>query len=275
MHFPIPRRNAWGELVPAKKYDELHLPEFYHPTPAASPLVADSTNEAFTLKFAFGAKYPRAHPARLSQSLEFMHDSSALSAKLACSQAILIHRIRILEDAETASAAAAAHTAFNDAAVAALTTDDFLSASLDVSPWRLHTWGTDYTITWSGSWSGLAGSPLTSSTATTVGTGVDASGASDAGGVGAGWGVDAGWGPPAAWDLVPTGDWGSGQAWGTAEGWGWAGPHFACNRGRSRRRAQFGLRPRFPERRSPRLTLARHHRLVSRALRLLKKSHTE
>ncbi|KAJ7429358.1 hypothetical protein B0H11DRAFT_1945151 [Mycena galericulata] len=242
MHFPIPRCNAWGELVPAKKYDELHLPEFYHPTPAASPLVADSTNEAFTLKFAFGAKYPRAHPARLSQSLEFMHDSSALSAKLA---------------------------------VAALTTDDFLSASLDVSPWRLHTWGTDYTITWSGSWSGLVGSPLTSSTATTVGTGVDASGASDAGGVGAGWGVDAGWGPPATWDLVPTGDWGSGQAWGTAEGWGWAGPHFARNRGRSRRQAQFGLRPRFPERRSPRLTLARHHRLVSRALRLLKKSHTE
>ncbi|KAJ7440830.1 hypothetical protein B0H11DRAFT_2252648 [Mycena galericulata] len=275
MHFPIPRRNAWGEIVPAERYGETHLPHLYNSTPTASPLVADSTNESFALKFAFSARYPRAHPARLSESPQFIRNSEFLSAKLACAQAILIYRMRILEESQ----AVGSDMVFNDA-VAALATDAYLSASLDVPARLLHTWGTDNTLSWGGPWSGLSGDdspkvstsslpqPSDSSFDVTASTGWDNLDIS-ASGTGGAW--------------VHDGSWGSGQPWGAAQvaphpwtwpAWGGAGwPHFARNQGRTRRRARFGLRPRFPLRRPPHMTLARHNHLISFAVRLLKIAH--
>ncbi|KAJ7802263.1 hypothetical protein B0H13DRAFT_1931964 [Mycena leptocephala] len=142
--FPIPHRNGWGQIIPTSEFHEDTEPH-WNPAPVHLRYLNRLTSlQSSSLKTDFWGKYPHwpLHPARAAQTTQFQRDMAFLLGQLACTQAIYITMVRITEGEtylrDREEAAAAVHAE----AMGPLLTDNYLSAWFNITPWRLHTWGT-------------------------------------------------------------------------------------------------------------------------------------
>ncbi|KAJ7908410.1 hypothetical protein B0H13DRAFT_2331395 [Mycena leptocephala] len=250
--FPIPHRNGWGQIIPMAEFHEDTEPH-WNPAPVHLRYLNRQTSEQSSrLKTEFWQKYPHwpLHPARTQPTIQFQRDMVFLLGQLACTQAIYITMVRIVEgdaylrDMDEAAAAMCAK------AMAPFMMDSYLSAWFDISPWHLHTWGTN-TVQLSqtalsmgplfGIWGNEAQSYGVSGDTTTL----------QAAGWGSGSGIQAissngAWNVPAFGATPNTGDWGN-NGWGWNDGWsdssspggwgngpgvaaGWHAPRRQCTR---------------------------------------------